>query len=83
MNKGLVIILVILPIPLMACTSPNKAASALQDAGYSDITINGIAPFSCGEDDNFSNKFTATNPAGDTVSGVVCCGILKGCTIRH
>lgn len=40
------------------------------------------APLSCSNSDTYSTGFAATNPAGQPVSGVVCCGVLKSCTVR-
>lgn len=71
--------LLMLPI---SCTNDEGARDALDAAGYTDITLNGYGWFSCG-DDAFSTQFTATNPRGKKVSGVVCCGFAKACTIRH
>lgn len=66
-----------------ACTNPTDAERALRSAGYSDIQIDGYAWFSCGEDDFYHTKFTATNPVGERVSGVVCSGLVfKDATIR-
>jgi len=66
----------------LSCDSPDRATMTLRQAGYTDIRTTGWDPFSCGEDDMFTTGFTATNPRGDTVSGVVCCGLWKGCTVR-
>lgn len=30
----------------------------------------------------FQTGFVAKNPAGKRVEGVVCCGVLKACTVR-
>ncbi len=69
-------------ISLLGCTNPGAARHALQNQGFTNIQITGYAPFSCGEDDTSSTGFTADNPHGDRVSGVVCCGLMKNCTIR-
>lgn len=34
------------------------------------------------QDDGFTNSFVATNANNKIVSGTVCCGLVKGCTIR-
>jgi hypothetical protein len=65
-----------------ACTDDNKTVHTLNDAGYSNIHTTGYTFFGCGEQDYYHTTFTALNPAGKNVSGIVCCGILKGCTIR-
>ena len=68
---------------LVACTAPDSSRETLQKAGYENIEITGYAPLNCGEDDTFSTGFTATNPKGEVVEGVVCCGLItKKCTIR-
>lgn len=68
---------------MMACVSPDRAEEALKDRGYTDIKIEGYAMFSCSEDDTFANSFTATSPDGKRkVKGAVCCGMMKGCTVR-
>lgn len=75
--------LILLTVLLAACgVSETKAKEVLRKAGYTNIEIGSYAPFSCGEDDDFASDFTATNPAGVQVSGTVCCGMLKSCTIR-
>lgn len=60
---------------------------ALESAGYENIELGTPARYKCSEKDTFSNTFTATNPRGNLVEGVVCCGwsagcIGKACTIR-
>jgi len=64
------------------CTSVDRTKETLEKSGYHDIHVGGFAPFSCGEDDTFRTKFRATNPTEQKVEGVVCCGVLKGCTVR-
>lgn len=61
--------------------APDSSTKTLVKSGYTDIEITGWLPFSCG-DDTFSTGFTATNPQGQPVEGVVCCGILKACVVR-
>lgn len=68
---------------LAGCTAPNWAKQALDDAGYDEVKLTGYKPFRCGEDDLTATGFEATNIRGKRVSGVVCCGALKDCTIRH
>lgn len=68
---------------LAGCTSPESATRTLQQAGFTEIQTTGYAgPFSCGRDDVFSTGFTAMNPQGAKVEGVVCCGWMKLCTVR-
>ena len=68
---------------VVGCTSPDRTKETLTKAGYTDIEIGGYDLFSCGEDDDFATNFIANNPTGQRVSGTVCCGILKRCTIRY
>ena len=79
MKKWLAVLL--LPL-LLSCTREDASRQTLESAGYSDIEMTGWSPLSCSDSDTFSTGFTAKNPKGDTVSGVVCCGWLKNCTIR-
>lgn len=62
----------------------SKERSVLENSGYKDIKLGVTSPIflDCGEDDTFSTSFTATNPSGQQVSGSVCCGWIKKCTIR-
>lgn len=64
-------------------TGDDEARRAAEAAGMSDVRLDGTAWFACNSDqDKTGLRFTATNPRGQRVSGVVCCGILKGCTVR-
>lgn len=58
------------------------AEVAVKNAGYANIEVQGLAPFSCGDDDLTGRHFRALAPNGQPVEGVVCCGILKSCTLR-
>lgn len=69
-------------IALCACTDDDNTARTLKASGFTDITVTGYEPFGCGQGDTFSTGFRAKNPKGDQVNGVVCCGLLKGCTVR-
>jgi len=67
----------------LACVNEDDSLRTLQSAGYTNIQITGWKPFSCGKDDTYSTGFTAKNPAGVKVTGVVCCGLMfKSCTVR-
>jgi len=77
------IILIATMALITACSSHNDAVDALSKAGYTNITTNGYAFFTCSEDDFYHTKFNAVNPMGTRVDGVVCSGFLfKGATIR-
>ncbi len=75
-------IALVIALFVSACTQPNEATMALQDAGYTDIEIGGYDVFGCGRDDNYATNFVATSPSGARVRGVVCAGVFKGSTIR-
>lgn len=59
----------------------------MADEGYVDAVNRGWEPFVCGENDSLVSSFTATRVLSDgtrrNVSGTVCCGFLKNCTVRH
>lgn len=65
-----------------ACTDESGARRALESQGFTSITFTGYRWMSCGRDDDFATGFIATNPTGKRVDGVVCCGLMKGCTVR-
>lgn len=65
---------------LVGCTDNAATVSTLRKAGFTDIQTTGWEPFAC--DDQFVTGFRARNPRGEMVSGVVCCGFLKNCTVR-
>lgn len=89
----LLLILLFCGIFLSACTveenpTPSKSRSEqiLEEEGYTEISLSGYPIWGCSDsDDNFfeNKEFTAKNMTGKTVSGYVCCGFLKGCTIRR
>lgn len=70
-------------VMFVGCSAPDRSRDTLVKAGFSNIQLKGYAWMGCGKDDNYSTKFTATNPLGMQVDGVVCCGMMKGCTIRY
>jgi len=71
-------------------TNDNEAIKALDDQGFSNISIMDRGAFGahwagCGEDDGNYYNVVATNPAGKRVSLLVCCGgamSFKGCVVR-
>lgn len=67
---------------LVACTDEDNTVRTLEAHGFTEIRTTGYAPFACSKSDDFSTGFLATNPAGKRVEGTVCCGLLKGCTVR-
>jgi hypothetical protein len=73
----------ILSLLLAACTDESGSRETLRKSGYTDITLTGWSPLTCGKDDTFSTGFRARNSNGSMVDGVVCCGLLfKSCTVR-
>ena len=77
-------ILLLTLVLLSACTNASETERTLLDAGYTNITTGGYEFFACGEGSHYTTQFTALNPKGNrNVKGVVCCGLLKSCTIRH
>lgn len=65
-----------------ACTNPDRTVEAASKAGFTHVVALGYAWFQCGQDDTWHTKFTGTNSQGLRVEGAVCCGVLKGCTVR-
>lgn len=71
---------------IVACVSSDPATDPmrkpLEAMGFEDIQLD-PDPFSfaCGRD-LFAQAFTARNARGKPVSGHVCCGALKACTVR-
>ena len=62
--------------------NPDEAMRALEAQGLTHVTIAGYPFFACGEGDNFNSAFSARGVNGDLVEGAVCCGWMKGCTVR-
>lgn len=66
-----------------SCSMPAEdAQDLLERQGYTEIEMTGYAPLACGKGDVTSSGFRAKSPNGSNVKGTVCCGALKGCTIR-
>lgn len=80
----LIIVVVVFGFGMWGCnkTHEKSAIETLQNNGYTDITITGWRPFMKSDSDLFSTGFVAISPNGNTVSGAVCGGLLKGNTIR-
>lgn len=74
---------VVLAFSLSACAAPDASREALVSAGYTRISIGGPSLWGCDRNDVYSTEFTADNANGKRVSGVVCCGLLKFCTIKY
>lgn len=77
-------LLVCAAIALAGCTDEDGATKALHSAGLKPVSVGGYAWFACdSKSDDFATKFTAVNAQGETVTGAVCSGWLKGKTIRY
>lgn len=63
--------------------SPETAERVLQNHGLQEVRLKGHAYLACSDSDSFSSKFEATNSKGERVSGVICCGYFKSCTVRY
>jgi hypothetical protein len=67
---------------VLGCTNDKATVRTLKSSGFTKIQTTGFA-LGCSDSDYYATGFTATNPAGEVVSGVVCCGAwTKGCTVR-
>jgi hypothetical protein len=67
---------------ILACTDDGRTRQTLESHGFRDIQITGFEPFDCGKHEDFATGFRAKNPHGIYVQGTVCCGWMKGCTVR-
>ena len=67
---------------LVSCDGNATSTEILEEQGYTNVEITGYNLFACSEDDMYRLNFTATNPNGTPVKGVVCSAPLKGYTIR-
>lgn len=68
---------------LTACTDAPTATRALQDMGFTDISITEYHWFSCPKENIFSTGFMAKNTQGRYVSGTVCSNLFfKGAIIQ-
>ena len=82
MDRILIAITVSLALSGCMPMDAERATRALESSGMHDVKLGGMAYFGCDEKDIFRQKFTATNAAGQHVSGVVCGGVFKGATVR-
>jgi len=67
---------------VVGCNNMETSIKILKAEGYNDIIINGSNILQCGKGDYSSDTFKATTVNGSKVKGVVCCGMLKSCTVR-
>lgn len=66
----------------VGCTDDQRTRETLTKAGFTEIETTGFQYFACSDSDDYHTGFRAKNPQGVVVTGVVCCGIMKSCTIR-
>jgi len=69
-------------MPICCGVGEDTARRAFDAAGLENPKLGGYAWLRCSEDDSFKSYFTATNAKGAHVEGVICCGLLKSCTLR-
>jgi len=84
MKQKLIIFGIALAISLsfLACTDEDGAKKTLVRNNYKVIEVGGRGWFCGSKDDVYITKFKAIAPNGDTVTGCVTSGWLKGNTIR-
>lgn len=68
----------LLAVCVLGCTVEDPARSTLQKSGHTNISTSTYSLLSPTQ-----TKFISTNWLGMRVSGTVCCGGLKTCTIRY
>ena len=70
-------------LALNACTNEDESLRALKAMGMTEIKFHGHGWFDC--DGSSCTEFSATNPQGARVKGVVDCNVFgcgKNCTVR-
>lgn len=71
-----------LAVLLAGCTaSESDSIRTLEASGFENIELHGFSLWTC-NDYELSQSFRARNAKGKPVEGVVCCGVLKNCTVR-
>lgn len=68
-------------------STSDKQTRAIRALGFTDIRVgagNSSPWMECADSDSYLNSksFTARTKEGELVEGVVCCGWIKGCTVR-
>lgn len=66
-------------------TAPTRedAEIAVRSAGHKDVVIHDWLWIGCSKGDTLGWSFSAKNALDAPVSGIVCCGNLKACTVRY
>ena len=75
--------IVLLAVFVIGMSDRETTKSVLKNQGFTDIAIKGWTFFGCGRGDFYRTKFYAHSSTDSPTKGVVCCGLLKGCTIRY
>lgn len=70
-----------LALVFAGCTAEADARAALHNYGFTHVELTGWSPAAC-HGDFSATGFSARNASGAIVEGVVCCGVVKGCTVR-
>ena len=73
--------LIVQALSVIVNTMEPRMINALEMEGYSNIQLGGMALFACSDSDFPGRTFQAEKD-GKIVSGYVCCGLLKACTVR-
>ncbi len=82
-KKSLIGLSLLTAVLCAGCTQPEHAKNVLEKQGYNNIQMQGYDFFNCAKGDWYHDKFIATGPTGQNVSGVVCAGLFfKGSTTR-
>jgi hypothetical protein len=81
-KRFLVLCLVFCALLVVSCTAETRSLQALTSQGITNVQFGGYGWLDCADSDTFATKFTGTNANGQHVSGTVCCGFIKNCTIR-
>ena len=72
-----------LSLLFLACTvSQDKVTEVLAPQGFTHVQVDSYAWLGCSKDDTFKSDFTAVSRDGTPVEGVICCGVIKSCTVR-
>ena len=72
----------LLAVVFSSCTDESGAKKALERNGYKPISVGGYGWLAGSKDDVYVTKFKAVAPNGDTVTGCVTRGLIKGNTVR-
>ncbi len=62
--------------------STERVQKVFDAYGFTNAKVGDRSWFGCGNDYTYSHEFTAVSPRGVEVSGTICCGISKGCTLK-